>query len=372
MKYKLLGSIRKLKEYRSKFFKTSHMKIKLSDYIFESWFKKYKKSFEIKKTDKVLIISQEALGDNVVKIQSIKEIAKIYGKDNIYIMCRKKWGDVFKVLGYNVLEYSKSKKPIQFAKMRIKFFKELNGLGFKKVILFEHISMGEMLQYVMCEDTIGMCPEDSSKYLKVAIKTDDDKTYTLDRQILLMKALTGKTYTREELRPDLREAFEKEEKLNIITVGIGASNEKKILPIANMAKILKMLAEKYPTKTIKLLGAGKKQKRYAEELIEICSEKNIESCVDKLSLLESLKLINNSDFFIGYDSGLSNAAFALRKKYICLFWTHMIVWQHPFDDVKIIKGDEKNPENDGYHGTNILNSIKVEQVEAALKELDLC
>lgn len=371
MRYRIQGSIRKIKLYRSKIFKTSHLKAKLSNFIFERWFEKYKKNFKKKNTNRVLIISQEALGDNIVKIESIKKIAKIYGKENIYIMCRKKWGDIFKILGYNVLEYSKSKSPIEYAKMRINFFRSINELGFKKVILFEHISLGEILKYIICDDTIGLCPEDKSIYIKKCLKTDDDKTYTLDRQILLMKELTGKTYTKEELRPDLRVGFKKQENLNIITIGIGASNEKKILPVNNMAKILNMLSKKYPNKTIKLLGVGKKQKNYAQDLVNCFEGKNIENCVDRLSLLESIELINNSDFFLGYDSGLSNAAFALRKKYICLFWTDMTVWQHPFDDLKIIKGNGINPENDGYHGTDILNSIKVEQVEEALKELKL-
>lgn len=371
MSYKILGNLRKVKGWRPKALKTSHLKSKISDYIFEKWFQNYKKTFQSKNTDKVLIISQEALGDNIVKTESIKKIAQIYGKSNIYIVCRGKWGDLFKVLGYNVIEYSKSKKIIESVKMRIEFFKKINELCVKKVILFEHLTKGEILRYINCDDTIGLSPVHKSEYLKKAIKTDDDKTYTLDRQILLMKELSGKNYKREELRPDIREGFKSRLDMNIITVGIGASNEIKILPILKMVQILKMLSERYPDKTIKLLGAGKKQKKYAQKILELCEKKNVEDCVNKFTLLESMALINDSDFFLGYDSGLSNAAFALRKKYICLFWTDMTVWQHPFNDVKIIKGDRTNPENDGYHGTDILNSIKVEQIEDALKELKL-
>ncbi|MGL5051341.1 MAG: glycosyltransferase family 9 protein [Fusobacteriaceae bacterium] len=359
MNYKTLGNLRRVKEWRPKAFKTSHLKSKLSNYIFEKWFQNYKKSFQLKKTDKVLIISQEALGDNIVKTESIKKIAQIYGKNNIYIVCRGKWGDLFKVLGYNVIEYSKSKKIIESVKMKIEFFKKINELCVKKVILFEHLTKGEILSYINCEDTIGLSPVHESEYLKKAIKTDDDKTYTLDRQILLMKELTGKTYKREELRPDIREGFQNRFNMNIITVGIGASNEIKVLPVLKMVQILKMLSKRYPDKAIKLLGAGKKQKKYAQKILELCNVNNIDDCIDKFSLIESISLINDSDFFLGYDSGLSNAAFALRKKYICLFWTDMTVWQHPFNDLKIIKGDKINPENDGYHGCDTFHNEKL-------------
>ncbi|MGL5459325.1 MAG: glycosyltransferase family 9 protein [Cetobacterium sp.] len=371
MKYKILRGIRDIKKRKPEFLKSSYLKSKIANVLFEKGFKKIEKDFEKKQTENILIISLEALGDNVVKITSFKILADYYGKENIYIMCRDKWECVFQELGYNVFGIKRLKNPIKNAKYRVDFFKKLNELSFKRVILFEHIGLGDILKYIICDDKIGLCSEINSPYMNKVVKIDDDKTYTLDRQVLLMDQVLNRSFTRDELRPDMREMFKERKYSDIISIGIGASSEQKTLPIKNMSEILKMLSERYPNKKIVLLGNGKKQEYYSKQLIENCSCKNIESYTGKISLIETIRVINDSDFFLGYDSGLSNIAFALRKKYICLFWTDMTVWQHPFDDLKIIKGDGVNPENDGYHGTDILNSIKVEQVEEALKELKL-
>lgn len=371
MKYKILRGIREIKKRKPEFLKSSYLKSKIASVLFERGFKKFKKEFEKKQTENVLIISLEALGDNVVKTTSFKILADYYGKENIYILCRDKWECVFQELGYNVFGIKRLKNPIKNAEYRIDFFKRLNELSFKRVILFEHIGLGDILKYIICDDKIGLCSEMSSPYMTKAVKIDDDKTYTLDRQILLMDEVLNRSFTRDELRPDMREMFKEKKYDDVISIGIGASSEQKTLPIKNMSKILKMLSKRYPNKKIILLGNGKKQEYYSKQLIENCNCKNIESYIGKISLIETIRVINDSDFFLGYDSGLSNIAFALRKKYVCLFWTDMTVWQHPFDDLKIIKGNGINPENDGYHGTDILNSIKVEQVEEALKELKL-
>lgn len=373
MKYRILRATRNLKEIKPNFLKTSYLKSKIAEIFFERNFRKYKKNFKNRENGKVLIITMEALGDNVVKTTSLKKIAEFYGKENIYIMCRDKWESVFIALGYNVLGLKRPKNPFKNAKYRMEFFRNLNEIGFEKVILFEHIGLGDILKYILCENTVGLCSNDKSPYLKQAIKVDDDRTYTLDRQILLMEKIMDRKYTREDLRPDMREMFYGKDKkyFDIITIGIGASSEKKVLPIERMSEILNYLGKRYSTKKLCLLGAGKKQEEYVIKLLDRVEIKNIESYVGKVSLLETINLVNDSDFFLGYDSGLSNIAFALRKKYICLFWTKMAVWQHPFEDVKIILGDEISPTNDGYHGNDILNSITIKQVEKALSELEL-
>lgn len=371
MRYKILGAVRDLKSKKPNFLKSSYIKSEIASFIFKREFKRYQKEFKKVETERVLVISLEALGDNLVKATSFKILADYYGKENLYIMCRDKWESVFQELGYNVLGMKKFKNPLKDAQYRLEFFKSLNSLNFKKVILFEHIGLGEILEYIICDDKVGMCSQSSSPFMNKVVKTDDTMTYTLDRQILFMDEILQRSFTRDELRPDITEMFSDKKYENIISIGVGASSEKKTLPIDNMAKILKMLVGKYPDKKLILLGNGKKQESYAEDLIKSVGSDRVENFIGKVSLLETMRVINDSEFFLGYDSGLSNAAFALRKKYICLFWTDMTVWQHPFHDLRIVKGDGKEPQNDGYHGTDILNSIKVADVERALEELNL-
>lgn len=370
MNYRILGILRDLKKKKPKFLKTSYLKSKFASWIFNIWFINYKKNFKLEETNRVLVVTLEAMGDNVVKTTSFKIMAEHYGKENFYIMCKDKWEEIFKTLGYNVLGYKNLKNPIKDVKNRIKFFKKVNSLNFKKVILFENLGNGGVLDNIICKDKIGICGSIENKHMKV-IKIDTENSYVLDRHIELLNGLFGKRYSREELRPDMREMFNEKKYKDIITIGTGASTEEKTLPIKNMGEIVKMLSIRYPNKKLILLGNGRKQEEYARKLIKYCSCNNLESVIGKVSLLETIRLINDSDFFIGYDSGLSNVAFSLRKRYICLFWTDMTIWQHPFNDLVILKGDGKNPENDGYHGTDILNSIKVSQVIEALNYLKL-
>lgn len=371
MNYKVLSGIRSIQKAKPNFLKSSYLKNKLADFIFKRWLKKYKKTFKPLETNKVLVVSMKALGDNVVKAASFKIMAEKYGKENLYIMCRDKWSSVFQELGYNVLEMKKLKNPFKNAKYKIDFFKKLNSLGFKEVILFEFEGTEEVLEAIMCDNKIGIYNEKQNPYMKRVVQIDYDDTYILDRQIFLLKELFKEEFTRDEIRPDIREMFQGKKYSNIISIGIGASSERKTMPVKNMGDILKMLLKRYPNDKIILLGSGKKQEDYAKKLIDYCETNRVESFVGKVSLVETIRVINDSEFFLGYDSGLSNVAFSLRKKYICLFWTDMTTWEHPFSDLRIIKGDKKDPINDGYHGTDILNSIKVEQIEKALLELKL-
>ena len=371
LSYKILKITREVKKLKPSFLKTSHLKSKISNSIFEAWFKYYKLNHKSKKNNKVLIISLEALGDNIIKMTSFKKLSEIYGKENMYIMCRDEWSTIYKELGYNTLGVKKIKSPLKNAKYKINLFKYINSLGIEKTILFEHIGSGSIQKYVLDGEKIGLCRDENNVYLDKLVRIDDDKTYVLDRQIALMELLTNKEFTREELRPDIREIFKNRKYKDIISIGIGASHEKKILPEDTMVKILELLLKRYTNKRLILLGNGKKQDNYAKNIMKKIQDNRVENYVGKTSLLETMQIINDSDFFLGYDSGLSNIAFSLRKKYICLFWTELDIWQHPFDDLKIILGDRINPENDGYHGTEILNSIKLAQIEEALEELKI-
>jgi len=367
--YRVLGGIRKLKEIKPNFLKSSYLKNKLADFLFKRWLRKFKKNFNPIRTDKVLVVSMKALGDNVVKANSFKIMAEKYGKENLYIMCRDKWSSIFQELDYNVLEMKKIKNPLKNAKYKIEFFKKINNLGFKEVILFEFEGTEEVLEGIVFDNKIGIYNKKQNSYMRRVVEIDYDKTYILDRQIYLLKELFNEDFTRDEIRPDIRELFHSKKYNNIISIGIGASSERKTMPIKNMGDILKMILKRYPNEKIILLGSGKKQEEYARKLIDYCKTDKIESFVEKVSLVETIRVINDSLFFLGYDSGLSNVAFALRKKYVCLFWTDMTTWEHRFNDLRIIKGDGKNPINDGYHGTDILNSIKAEQIKTALIEL---
>lgn len=369
--YKLKGMIRDLKKAKPQWLKTSYIKSSIVNKSFNLWLYFFKKNFKYINKGKVLIITMEALGDNVVKATSFKILSDYFGKDNVYIQCRDRWSSVYKKMGLNVIDYKRDKSIIKRILFLINNCKKINSLGIDRVIIFDHAGFSGHGKDIFCNCRIGTTLLDNDDNLDIAVKIEGEDPYILDRHIKLLQVITGNNYTLEDVKPDMREVLKKKKYSNVIAIGLGASHEKKTLPIRKMIEILNLLLKKYPEKEICLLGAGKKQKIYAEEIEKQLNNKKVKNYIDKFELLETIQMIGDSDFFIGYDSGLSNIAFSLRKKYICLFWTKSKTWQHPFKDVKIILGDEKNIVSDGYYGTEILNSIKTEQIEKALKELEL-
>lgn len=300
----------------------------------------------------ILINSMDALGDNLVKTKTIEKIANYYGKKNIYILCKYKWASIYKRLGYNVIvDHYKG-----FFK-RIKTYRKINSLPLKKVIYFIHD--GEMVS----ENLINCKNKEIFKGVK------EDK-YILEYHREFLKEILKKDFSIDEVRPDLKEFYKDDTINNVITIGIGASNIKRTLPMEKMLEIIKLIVEMYPEKKVLLLGSGKKQYEYAEKIVNALKEKKVENLVDKIALENVLKYVANSDLFIGYDSGLTNAAFCFRTRFICLQWNTYKIWRHNFENCITLMGDG-NVDVKGRYGTKYLNSIKIGDVQKAIEELNI-
>ena len=132
------------------------------------------------------------------------------------------------------------------------------------------------------------------------------------------------------------------------------------------------MLKKFPDKKVILLGSGSKQNKIANQLLDEISYEKILNFVDKINLKEVMQVIKDSDLFIGGDSGLYNIAFALNKKIICLHWdSNKSIWEHNFNNVKILKGNGTEKDKNEKYGTPTLNSITFEQIENAINELEI-
>lgn len=303
------------------------------------------------KTNKILIISNEALGDSIIKLKIIKLISDCYGKENIIILCKNKWKDIYLKESYNIIvdEYK------QFFK-RIVFFRKINKTNYKKIIFLNNSSYNSINRFI----------DSSNKFENLT-----NQKYILENYIPFLQTITNKTYSIKELRPNIKKMYLNSNLNNIISIGIGAANQKKTAPVELIKNIIEFLIFKYPKKQIILLGAGKKQICYTKKLLKLIKYPNIINKVGIANLNETLEIVANSDIFIGYDSGLTNAAFSFHTKYICLYWRIDKLWWHNFPNCTTLIGDKKNPINDGIHGTELLNSIKLSQIEEALNRFNL-
>jgi ADP-heptose:LPS heptosyltransferase len=90
-------------------------------------------------------------------------------------------------------------------------------------------------------------------------------------------------------------------------------------------------------------------------------------------VVEVLQAIEGCYFFIGPDSALYNGAFVLNKPTIGLFGASITqAFEHPYEHIKIVKGDGNVmcDKLDNY-GSDVLNSISIEDIEKAIMELSL-
>lgn len=332
------------------FLKTSYIRKKIKEKIIKLMLLDYKILKREKESDKILIVTFDALGDNVVKSKTIEIIAERFGKENIYILCKSKWKSLYEIQGYENIFIDETKWNIFY---KIKLYRKLNSLNFKANIVMNHSEIPEEAGFIYCKSSYFM---------------EKDVNYILEKEVLLLNEIFTERFLLEDVKPNINKFFPLCKYQNLISIGIGASNEKRTLPVKNMAEIIIEIRKTYPDKKIAVLGSGKKQEEYYKEMIKLIGENNLLNYIGKIPLVETFQIIKDSDLFIGYDSGLLNVAFSFETKSICLHWSkEKFVWEHPYNFICTLKGEGGEIYKDKKYGTDILNSIKIEQIKEAMK-----
>lgn len=222
-----------------KFLKTSYLKRKVREGIVKLSLLDYKFLKSKKENKNVLIVTMDALGDNIVKSRTIEILAEEYGKENIYILCKNKWKILYEMQGYKNIFVDETKWNVFY---KIKLYRKLNKIGFFKVAIFNHFSLPPEERYIYSGEKYDM---------------SESVNYILEKHIILLNKMLKRKFTLEEVKPDIRKYFLDKKYENIISIALGASNDKRTLPIYKMEKIILQLLNKFPDKTIMLLGAGK-------------------------------------------------------------------------------------------------------------------
>lgn len=343
---------KQLKQLKPKWLKSSFIKGKLNNFIFEIWYKSYKnKNYE--NSENVLIIATEAMGDTIVKSGAMEIVRKKYGNDKVYIFANDKWEDILKRMDFNVI--SKTKRYRRGFKDRIKTIKKIDEIGFKIVIDLNFISDKTFTSKLSYKNLIKL--ED---YVKV------DEKYILNPIYRMINDTIEGHVDLEEIKPNFKPYYSLGE--SGVVVGVGASHESKVFPPEKMIEILKSIKNSYLKEKIYLLGTGDKQNNYAEKIVKELKSKDVVNLVDKISLIEGMEKVAQSKLYIGFDSGLFHAAYSFRKD-MMVFFGIKSGFEHREKNVHIIMGEGKTPMKVGFYGNEILNSIKTNQVEEVLKKL---
>ncbi|MGB6127736.1 MAG: glycosyltransferase family 9 protein [Psychrilyobacter sp.] len=360
---------------KPKFLKTSYLKQEIREFLIKilflfNYFEEHYKNSE----KSLLISSTDGMGDAVVRQKLLDMIvekeAKIY--DNIYILASKNSYEFFKIFGYNVILRSDDERTKLIK--RIKLIKKLTNLNIEKVIHLEFDIQDEFIRYLKCKEKIGfnnIYHPETNKLLTQVIKMGDK--YVLEDCVSFANEYFDKTFKLEELKPDLEKKMKNENSNYNIVIGVGANSKTRIIDIKRTKEYIDKIYELYPKKQITLIGKGELEFKISKKLeIEFPKLKNF---VNKLSLEETIDEIQNSDLYIGYDSGLYNLAFGFNKKIICFFGGNKKTrfYHNKFNEVEILSYIEVSKpcniiKNSDY-GTYELNNISVENFEVSLIKL---
>lgn len=315
-----------------------------------------------------MIKSCDGIGDILVRTKLMELIEKKYGKDNIYVLMKSGYTKLGDMLGYRTIEYSRKERKSFFS--RLKKMYELNSMGFSTYINIEFandITVGNLFipERIGREDLSWQVERYNKYYTKSYILEND---YVMNQVSKMAKDILDIDVTGKQLTPDIGGLFKIEDR--DIVVAVGSTGREKVCSPILMAEYLKEVQQLYPDRKIILVGNGDLQEGYAKRLIELLGNENIENLVNKTSLKEVFEVVAKSCLFIGFDSGLYNACFALRKKGVILFkdgggaFIHNVPWLKIVTPKKV-REDILDRE---YPALNI-NSIEVEDFKKALEEV---
>ena len=185
-----------------------------------------------------------------------------------------------------------------------------------------------------------------------------DKVYNYAKEI-------DRNIKKEDLIPELPI---KTSEQSYISVGVGTTDSNRMCSPKKLAEFLEYLIILDKSIKIYLLGYGKRDEEYSENLIKILGKNNLVSYVSSLNLGETTKMIADSKLYIGFDSGLYNISYGLRKKTIGIFLEELKSFQHSAKYVKIIVKANSVDEmtiNDNYYNNVLMNEISLNSFKKA-------
>lgn len=320
--------------------------------------------------DTILITSTDGIGDNVVRLRILEEILAVFGKETCYILAEEKVKPLLEKIGFeHIIVFDKKKRSK--LKGKIELWKELLSRSWKEVISLEFDQHDFDIQFLEGIPNIGFenlfHPEMNPYYDRlVSIREGKVENRVFD----FFEEYFQKQLSEKEIIPKLEKYYTEQKTLpNNMAVGIGAGARYKILAPSVLAETLKLFYDKKMLTSISLLGFGEKEQFYVEELKKYISfsDFGIQSQVGFLSFEESIKIIQQSQCYLGMDSGLFHIAAALGKETYGIFTE-----EHPFshetwENVTIFYGQEGRNDKEDYYGNPKLNAINVREIEKKIK-----
>lgn len=307
-------------------FKYSYTELENENKLLE----KYNNDDGAKNSGNVLIKAFDGLGDNILKLGIYRFLANMEnGHEKFHIIVHKRSNYELLSIFFKNVTLIDEKKYLNDSEYRIKILEEIDKQYYNYDINFLEIFYYEFMN----KNNTNINTSYRNRILS-------DRNYFLNGQIDLVQSLYNipKDYSfcpkglidgkiiNVEISYEIIGKY--------ICIGLGHDSEKNYYSPENWAKVIDSLS-KFDYKIV-LLGYGKDDENIIYDVLsKLETNKNIVNLCSKLSILQTLKVIKDSELYIGLDSGLSHCAYVLDKKAVTLMGgTQYYKYMH--DDPKMI------------------------------------
>jgi ADP-heptose:LPS heptosyltransferase len=276
-------------------------------------FKKYDK------TNNVLIVVPDGIGDNILRLEVIKNYIEYFESKSIYFL-------VSKETGVKELIYSINKENTSFIDFSLKMFSRNPFYRFFKIKALNQYNFSSIVLLYTIESRVAEVLEKSFRaHNTFFYHTDNIFNYALLDDISLFKKVTNIDLDINLLKTNLQSIVKNnlysDSKIpsEYIVVGIGSSSVARTYPITKFLPVLEWLG--FNNYTMIFLGKGLEDEKYYNKLISLSSIIKNQSInlIGKLSLLDSFQVLRKAKFFVGVESGLFNAASFLGTPLIVIY-----------------------------------------------------
>lgn len=348
--------------------KTTQIKARISD-LFVRWFAVRRHQTDRSRSERVLVLSLDGLGDAFLRLSMVHALVEKHGPNNVVLLTRGVSIPLYEGFGIEVIAYSDRQRtnPVK----RVRLVQRLNALNVSTVYAMDFTLNENLIEFLDVPTKIGFShsqrPEWNSRltilvphqvYVGDAMQKFCD-TVSIDPSLMDNTAFFPRAAARKVRQSGALR----------IGVAIGASNVGKMMRLTNFSKILLSIAAASESVEFVLYGAGDREKRYAQRLLETgAGLVKMHNKVSVLGLDELIADMQEIDALIGFDSAVYNLAFTLKKPVLCLAGANESVL-HKKPWVFIVRGTGDEWGDDDGFGSVQTNSIQASAAVAAFMDL---
>jgi heptosyltransferase-2 len=288
------------------------------------------KAPQMSKAPTIMLVKNRALGDSIMGLSAVSYLKLLYPESNI-IYAVPQW---IAPLYDNSRTSADEIYPLKLAKFKdiLKLFNDLKKLKVDHIHEMHQSGRGAKIFKWICL-ILGIRYTAHNHHLKDGTEVvDQGKILPLIQRDLdgVFSFLgSGERPSYLDFSPQIS-SKEKLDKLPMIIMGVVATRETKMWPLANYLKLAALIYEKFPKYAVVIpLSISAADKKIKEKLYELGLPDNVSILEWDLNYLPTA--FSTAAFYIGNDTGLKHLAVAVGIKTYTFFGPEPANEWHPYD-----------------------------------------